>query len=37
MKPEWSGNPEVGPTITLYLLAGLSALLILTFVFAFYW
>jgi hypothetical protein len=37
MKPEWSGNSEVGPTVTLYLLSLCSALLILTYVFAFYY
>lgn len=37
MKPEWSGNPEVGPTILLYGLAGLAAFLLLVVVFAFYW
>lgn len=37
MKPEWSGNPEVVPTIMLYGAAGLIVFLLLTFVFAFYW
>lgn len=37
MKPEWSGNPEVGPTFMLIGLTGLIALLLLVYVFAFYW
>jgi hypothetical protein len=37
MKPEWSGSPEVAPTVILYLSAGLIAFLLLVFVFAFYW
>lgn len=36
MQPEWSGNPEVGPTILLFGGAGLIAFLLLTYVFAFY-
>jgi hypothetical protein len=36
MKPEWSGNPEVGPTITIFLVAGALAFLMLVFLFAFY-
>ena len=37
MKPEWSGNPEVVPTVIIFLSAGLIVFLILVFVFAFYW
>jgi hypothetical protein len=37
MQPEWSGNPEVGPTLLLIGLTGLIAFILMVVVFAFYW
>jgi hypothetical protein len=37
MKPEWSGASHVGPFVTSISLAALSALLLLTYAFAYYW
>ncbi len=37
MKPEWSGSPEVGPTVLMFTLAGALSFMLLVFVFAFYW
>jgi hypothetical protein len=36
MKPEWSGNPELGQFLIVYGLTGLIAFLLLVYVFAFY-
>jgi hypothetical protein len=37
MQPEWSGDPEVAPTVLMFALGGLISFLLLVFVFAFYW
>ncbi len=37
MKPEWSGNPEVVPTMLLFGVTGLISFLLMVLVFAFYW
>jgi hypothetical protein len=37
MQPEWSGHPEVVPTIILFVLGGLISFLLLGYVFAFFW
>lgn len=37
MKPEWSGDPEVVPTVMLFTMAGLFSFILLVYVFAYYW
>jgi hypothetical protein len=36
MRPEWSGDPEVGPMLALIGVTGLVSFLLLVWVFAFY-